>query len=219
MRGSFRKAVCALVALAFAGCSADRWLKRNTFQWHAGVVEMDLTPCSYNKDMLTEALKPTANVLDLSDRGVVAVLMRGNRVRSLDKSSQSGKVHVVSGNRAGCECWMTLSSVIWDGDRVKGRGVVERATVCLSSPAEFDERFYLPGCCRDNAYLAMLKSKRKLAGPVRVVDGTAVRVRPSPFDVFVWKVTGSIVEGPPAVCWVPVSSVDLDEPDDYPAPY
>jgi hypothetical protein len=145
----------------------------------------------------------------------MALLMRGNRVRSVEDSAQWTKVHVVSGMRAGCDCWLAIESVIWDGDRVKGRGIVEPSTICLAKPEEFDERFYLPGCCRDDAYKTLVKAKPKLAGPVRVIDGTIVRVRPAPYDMYVWRVEGPLVEGKPTQCWIPVGSVDLDDPDDF----
>ena len=179
---------------------------------------MDMTPCAYSKDRLASALVPAANVMDLSSNGLIALLMRGNVVRSQDKRNKWTKVHVVSGIRTGCDCWLSLDSIIWDGEHIKGRGVVEPHTVCLSSPEEFDERFYLPGCCRDEAYRTLVKTKPQLAGPVRVIDGRAIRIRPAPYDMYVWRVSGTLIGGKPTTCWVPVDSVDLDEPDDFVIP-
>jgi hypothetical protein len=183
------------------------------------MVQLDMTPCSSSKDVLSAALQPTADVMDLSARGMLALLMRGNQVRSMNREARWTKVHVVSGRRAGCECWLSDDAVTWDGKHIKGRGVVDPGTVCLKDPKEFDERFYLPGCCRDAGYRQAVAAQAKLKGPIQVIDGVTVQVRPAPFEVYVWRVTGKLSTGSTTTCWVPVRAVDLDDPEDYFEPY
>ena len=178
------------------------------------MVQLDLTPCSYSKDTLAAAVAPSADVMDPKFNGIIVLLMRGNRVRTLANDAQAAKIHVVSGLRAGSVCWLLAQSVVWDGDRVKGRGAVDRATVCVAHPEEFDERFYMPGCCRDKAFKELLSTQSELAGPIRVLNGAAVRVRPPPYEIWVWQVVGKLLDGRETVCWVPIDRIDLDNPDD-----
>jgi hypothetical protein len=176
-----------------------------------------MTTCGYSSETMA-ALEPAANIAELSRRGVITLLMRGNQVRSLERRATWTKVHVLTGRRAGSDCWLSVESVDWEGKHVRGRGVVEPGTVCLDKPEEFDERFFLPGCCRDAAYREAVNAKRKLAGPVRAIDGAMVQVRPAPYEIYVSRVTGKLLNGTEAACWIPVHIVDPDDPDDFATP-